>query len=277
MKKTFLLAALMLATVINAQVLNVASIQKLNTPQNSDTKVAGISPTGDYILLTSGANKGLTRFDLATGNTMTITEQEGAGYEVKISDNGNEVIYRETTYDKNHMRRNNILHMSFATRKRALVAQGQRDIKRMQFESRPTISINDRLMVLTQNDESTTLAPNGKDASYIWPSISPDGTKICYYVCGTGCYVCNIDGSNPQYIAHDCRAAKWYNNDIIIGMNDTDDGEFILSSQIVAFDLRGNSQVLTDDSMVAMYPYAIEGAVVFTTLQGETYLIHVNN
>lgn len=275
MKKTFFLVALMLAAVINAQVLNVTSVQKLNTPENNDTKVAGISPEGDYILLTSGANKGLVRFDLATGNTMTISEKEGAGYEVKISQDGNEVIYRETTYDIDHTRRNNILHLSFATRKRALVAQGQRDMRRMQFESRPAISINDRKMILNQNGQETVLAPNGTDASYIWPSISPDGSKICYYVCGAGCYVCNIDGTNPQYIAHDCRAAKWYNNNVIIGMDDKDDGEFILSSKIVAFDLKGNSQILTDNTMIAMYPYAIEGAVAFATLEGETYLIQV--
>lgn len=275
MKKTFFLVALMLAAVINAQVLNVTSVQKLNTPENNDTKVAGISPEGDYILLTSGANKGLVRFDLATGNTMTISEKEGAGYEVKISQDGNEVIYRETTYDKDHTRRNNILHLSFATRKRALVAQGQRDMRRMQFESRPAISINDRKMILNQNGQETVLTPNGTDASYIWPSISPDGSKICYYVCGAGCYVCNIDGTNPQYIAHDCRAAKWYNNNVIIGMDDKDDGEFILSSKIVAFDLKGNSQILTDNTMIAMYPYAIEGAVAFATLEGETYLIQV--
>lgn len=275
MKKTFLLAVVLLAAVINAQVLDVASMRKLDTPQNTDTKVAGISPSGDYILLTSGANKGLVRFDLATGNTMTITDKEGAGYEVKISNNGNEVIYRETTYDKDRMRRNNILHMNFATRKRALVAQGQRDMKRLAFEERPTVSIDDRHIVLTQNGQSTVLAPNGTDASYIWPSVSPDGTKICYYVCGAGCFVCNIDGTQPQYIAHDCRAAKWYNNEVIIGMDDKDDGEFILSSKIVAFDLKGNSQNLTDDSMIAMYPYAIEGAVAFATLQGETYLIQI--
>lgn len=275
MKKTFLLVALVLATVINAQILNVGSIQKLNTPKNADTKVAGISPAGDYILLTSGTNKGLVRFDLSTGATTTITEKEGAGYQVKISDNGDEILYRETTYDKDRMRRSNILHLNFATRKRALVAQSQRDMKRMQFESRPTVTIDDRQLVLTQDGQSTILSPNGKDASYIWPSISPDGSKICYYICGAGCFVCNIDGSNPQYIAHDCRAAKWYNNEIIIGMDDKDDGEFILSSKIVAFDLKGNSQNLTDDSLIAMYPYAIEGAIAFATLQGETYLIQI--
>lgn len=275
MKKTIIVAALFVAALANAQVLNVASVQKLNTPQNVDTKVAGISPAGDFILLTSGSNKGLVRYDIATGETLTLSQQEGAGYNVKVSANGKEVMYRETTYDQNQLRRNNVMRHSFETQKRALIAEGQRDLKHMRFDDRKELSIEDRQLVLTINGNSRIISPNGTNASYIWPSISPDGKKICYYVCGVGCFVANLNGTNPQFIAHDCRAAKWYNNDVIIAMADHDDGEYVTDSKIVAYDLNGNRQDLTDDSMVAMYPYAVQGAIVFATIEGETYLMQI--
>lgn len=259
-----------------AQVLDVQSLQKINTPENVETKIAGISPAGDYLLLTTVANDGLIRYDLATGKTTELSKAPGAGYNVKISKDGSEIAYRETTIDKNRLRRSNILRQDFASGKRQLIAKGQRDLTKMDTkDAELTVTILDRHIALTRGTKTTMLAPCGEDKSYIWPSISPDGQKLCFYVTTGGCYVCNIDGTNPQFIANACRAAKWYNNNVIVGMADEDDGERLTASAIVAYSLDGQKQVLTDKSMVAVYPYAVEGAVVFSTEQGETYLLKV--
>ena len=276
MKKTLLsLAVVLMSMAAVAQVLEVTGMQRLATPVTTDAKVAGIAPDGSYILLTSASNQGLTRFDLATAKATTITTAAGAGYNVRIAEGGRQIIFRETTVGKDHLRRHNMVRLNMDTRRRAVIARSLRDMSALKNDEAPLITINNCLMELTINGETRTLAPNGTDGSYIWPSISPDGTKICYYLAGNGCWVCNIDGSNPQYIAHDCRAAKWYNNDVIIAMADHDDGHFTTESAIVAYTLNGNKQVLTDNSMIAMYPYAIEGAVVFSTEAGETYIMNV--
>lgn len=128
---------------------------------------------------------------------------------------------------------------------------------------------------MTHNGLTITLAPNGMNASYIWPSVSPDGTKLCYYVAGNGCWVSNLDGSNPQYIAHACRAAQWYDNNTLVAMADEDDGNFTTASAIVAYTLDGKKQVLTNESMIAMYPYTAKNAIAFSTIEGETYLLNV--
>ena len=276
MKKLFLLAAVALPMLAAAQVLEVQSVEQINTPQNTETKIAGVSPAGDYLLLTTVANQGLMRYELATGEVKEISTAAGAGYNVKISHDGKEIAFRETTYDQNKLRRSNILRQNFASGKRQLIAKGQRDLQKMDVkEAELTVSIIDRHIALTRGTQTTLLAPCGEDKSYIWPSISPDGTKICFYVTTGGCYVSNIDGSNPQFIAFDCRAAKWYNNNIIIGMADKDDGERLIASSIMAYSLDGQKQVLTDPSIVAVYPYAVEGAVVFTSDEGKTYLMRV--
>ncbi len=277
MRKTMLfVAACLLSLAASAQVLEVVSMQKLPIPAQAEMKVAGISPDGSYLLLTSGSNQGLQRYDLASQSLTTITDAAGAGYNVQVSNNGQEVVYRESTIDRNNLRQNKVVRLNMYNQRQNVVARGQRDMKHMATSDNLTsVSIKDRLIVLKRNGLTTTLAPNGMNESYIWPSVSPDGTKICYYVCGNGCWVANIDGSNPQYIGHKVQAAKWYDNNTLVAMATEDDGHFTTASSIVVYTLDGKKQTLTNDSMIAMYPYAAENAIVFSTIEGETYLLNV--
>ena len=277
MKKTMLfVAACFLSIAASAQVLEVVSMQQLPITAQADMKVAGVSPAGDYVLFTNGSNKGLQCYNMASQTLTTITEADGAGYNVQLSQDGQEVVFRETSFDRNNLRQNKIIRMNMSNQRQNVVARGQRDMKLMATsDNLTTVIIKDRLIVLKRNGLTTTLAPNGMNESYLWPSVSPDGKKICYYVAGKGCFVANIDGSNPLFIARDCRAAKWYNNNIIVAMADEDDGHFTTASAIVAYSLNGQKQVLTSNKMIAMYPYTAENMIVFSTLKGETYTLNI--
>ena len=276
MKKIFLSLALAVSMMASAQVFEVGQLTKLNTPTDTDVKVAGVSPDGSYVLITNGSNQGLRRYDVATGKTTTISTAAGAGYNVQISNDGQELVYRETSFDKQGLRKNNIVRHDLATAKTATIAKGQRDMMAMTTTgANVSVSISDRKIVLTKNGKNIVLAPNGSNESYIWPSISPDGTKLCYYVCGNGCWVANLDGSGKQYIGHGVQAAKWYDNNTLVAMDAEDDGHFTTASAIVACTLDGKKQVLTNNSMIAMYPYAANNMIVFSTLDGETYMLNV--
>ncbi len=276
MKKIFLSLALAVSMMASAQVFEVGQLTKLATPENADAKVAGVSPDGSYILLTSGSNHGLQRFDIATGKTTVLSTASGAGYNVKVSNDGQEIVYRETSIGKDHLRKHDVVRLNMAAAKRMTVAKGQRDVKKMVLSNtQMSVTIENRLIVLNRNGKNITLAPNGSHESYIWPSISPDGKKLCYYVCGNGCWVSNIDGSNKQYIGHGVQAAKWYDNNTLVAMDSKDDGHFTTESTIVAYTLDGKKQVLTNNSMIAMYPYVAANAIVFSTLEGETYMLNV--
>ena len=276
MKKIFLSLALAISMMASAQVFEVGQLTKLNTPTDTDVKVAGVSADGSYVLITNGSNHGLRRYDVATGKTTTITTADGAGFNVQISNDGQEIVYRETKFDKQGLRKNDIVRLDMTTAKTATIAKGQRDMMAMaNTGANVSVSINDRKIVLNKNGKNIILAPNGSRESYIWPSVSPDGTKLCYYVCGNGCWVANLDGSGKQYIGRDCRAAQWYDNNTLVAMADEDDGYFTTASAIVAYTLDGKKQVLTNGSMVAMYPYAAENLIVFSTLEGKTYMLNV--
>lgn len=277
MRKTILLvAACVVSMLASAQIFQVTSVQELKGASYQDARVAGISPSGDYVLMTNGSNQGLKRYDIATGELSVITDAEGAGFNVQVSRDGKEVVFRERFTDENNLRYNNIMSANFSTNKKEMVAKKQTNNEKMVIPGSNIVLHNTEcMMYIEKNGKRIKVAPQGNEVNYIWASLSPNKTKILYYVSEMGCYVCNIDGTNSQFIGWDCRAPQWYNNEIIISMNDQDDGHFTTKSAILAYTLDGKVQVLTSPDMVAMYPFAAEGKVVFSTLQGKTYLLNV--
>ena len=277
MRKTILLVAIALVSMIaQAQILETVSMQQIATPSNVEGKVVGISPKGDYLILTDMSNTGLIRYDLATQATTVITEAEGAGWDVKISQDGNKITYRQR-HDDNQIVRHDIMQYNMTDGKAIVRAQAQRGTAQLvAADATSTVSVNEDLhLVLNHNGKNIVLTPNGTEEAYNWPSISPDGSKILYYVSGRGCFVCDINGNNVQKIANHCRAAQWYDNNTIVGMADEDDGKVLTASAIVVYTLDGKSQILVDKHMMAIYPVAAEGKIAFSTAAGEMYLMQV--
>lgn len=278
MKKTLLSLSLAIATIASAQVLNVRSVEQLSIPAG-DVKVAGVSQDGSFVLLTSSANAGLKKVVLATGETTVLSEAAGAGYNAAISEDGQTVIFRERTMAKDKTFKTKLLKKELSGKKTQTLVTPTRSIRQVALAAnlavaRPVVSIENRQLMLTIGGATVTLSPLGTDKSYIWPSVSPDARHILFYVAGTGAYVCDITGQNVRFLGHDLRAPKWYNNEVVIGMNDKDNGEVVISSEIVAVNLQGSTQVLTS-GINAMYPYAADGKIVCSGFEGETYMITV--
>lgn len=277
MRKTILLIAIALVSVIaQAQVLEIVSTRKVAAPGLQEGKVVGISPKGDYLLLTNMDNKGLVRYDLNTQATAIITEAEGAGWNVKISQDGSKITYRQR-HDNNPLIRYDIMQHSMTEGKAVVRAQAQRGTAQLvAADANSTVAINEDLhLVLNHNGKSIILTPNGTNEAYNWPSISPDGSKILYYVSGKGCFVCDINGNNVRKITNHCRAAQWYDNNTIVGMADEDDGTVLTASAIVVYTLDGKSQILVGKNTMAIYPFATEGKIAFSTAAGEMYVLNV--
>ena len=233
-----------------AQVLEVASVERLDIVGTNATVVAGISPKGDYILLTGAQLNGLAKYDLASKKVEVLSKALGAGYNPAISDSGDAVAYREDRFEKG-LRSTDVKVKNFATGESKSLAKGVRNFNAVSIEGstavtvtdgrqvktaignrrttrakQATVSIVNRQLVLSVDGKSTILTPNGTDKSYLWPTLSPDKTKVCYYVGGDGCYVCNLNGKIVARLGA-LRAAKWYDNNVVVGMHDTDDGHVI--------------------------------------------------
>lgn len=277
------------------QVLNVTSINKVNLPDKA--AVAAISPQGDYLLLTSATNQGLTKLDLTSGQTQTLSNAPSAGHNVKISPDGKTVVFRESSFNDKHLRFSSLKSVNLATGASQVLVKPTRDLQGYDASSTtvaavnkgkfskkaigtekaqnlPVLSIDKGKLMVTVNGKTRNLSPNGNDFSYLWASLSPDGTQVLYYLAAHGTYVCNLDGSNVRKVGK-MRAPVWYDNNTVVGMMDLDDGEFIYASTIVAATLDGKTQTLTGDDTIAMYPHATDGKIAFSTPAGEAYIINV--
>lgn len=299
MRKVLLALALGASLSGMAQIFNVGEMTKVNLPANTDNVVAGISPDGSYLLVTNSGNQGLAKFDLATEKSQVLSVAPGAGYDAKISQDGNTVVYRENSFTENHLRKVSLNSKNLATGEVKNLVAPTRDLQGVavagntatvvnngQFKAQalgaakataaPMLSIKNRQLMITRNGKTSVFSPNGQKFSYIWESISPDATKALYFVCGVGAFVCDLDGSNVKALGL-VRAPRWYDNNTVVGMQDKDNGEFIISSKVVAVTLDGTMQTLTSDDVVAMYPVAspATGKIAFSTPAGEAYIINV--
>ena len=276
MKKILLLVVALVSVMASAQVLEVASVEKLNIPQNADSKIVGIAPDGTYVLISSQTNKGLQRFDLVSENVTKLTDAEGAGFGVEISADSKNVTYREVTYAADHSRMATLVSQDMATAQKTTLVKSTRDMQRARSRQAvsPVVFIQNGELMITVGTMSKVLSPNGQGRSYLWPSLSPDGTKVLYHLAGNGTWVCNVDGTNAKRIGS-FRAPKWYNDNVVVGMNDLDNGHVVTSSEIVVYTLDGKNQVLTNNAIMAMYPYvSADGKkIVCSTPNGEAYLI----
>ena len=274
MKKVYLFLALAIPMMASAQLLEVSSTQLVTS--STDAKVAAFSPNGDYLLLTNTSHQGLQRFDLASKQVNTITTADGAGYNVQITQDGKQVIYREVSLDASKSRVSTIVRHDLTANKGQVVAKKQQHLAAMVADAeRPSFSIKDQQLMITENGATRVFSPNGEQYSYHWASLSPNGKKVSYYISAVGCFVCDIDGKNIQFIGHNCLAPVWYNDNIILGCDTKDNGEVVLESVIVAYSLDGKKQVLTNGEQIAVFPQAADGKIAYSTSEGEIYVMNV--
>lgn len=302
MKKVFLTVALSLSIAGFAQIIDVRSVTEIKVP----AEISGftvISPQGDYLLVTDHGKKGLHKYDLESGKLTTLTNAPGAGYDVKILDDGETIIYRETSYTRQNLKKTTLKSMNIRSGSTSVLVKATRDLEGVTLrngtvysvkEGRlsqksltpsplrqtepPVLSISNGQLMITRDGNTSTFSPNGTQVRYIWPSLSPDGTKVLYYVIGRGSYVCNLDGSNVHSLGM-LRAPKWYNDSVVIGMYDISGEYDTVESKIIAVTVDGKQrQEVTADSIIAMYPSPTRDGskIAFSTPDGKTYLIQVN-
>lgn len=299
MKKLFSVTlALAMAVLVKAQLVEPLSTQRVQLPEGVVSEQATISPDGTFAVVGEMGGGTLTRVDIATGAAKMLTAN-GLSSTVVISPDGKNVVFNAVTFTEDHLRMNSLHSVNFATggelelvapsrhlnagvaiSRTGVIAVENGRARAHSFnstaaQSLPVASINYGHLEITIDGETTTLDPQGR-GSYIWPAVSPDGTKVVYCLCGEGTFVCNIDGSDVRPIGY-LNAAKWLTNDLLVGMEDYDDDVNFTQSTIVVADLNGNRQTLTDGSHIAIYPSASANGkrIAYSTLQGELFIINL--
>ena len=278
MKKTFfMMVACAICMLTHAQILEVVSTQQLPAEKGTMWKVAGFSPKGDYILLTNNYDKGLVRYDLTAQTTSVISDGVGAGWAVKISKDGQNIVYREKKMGADKLTYSDIYKHNLASAQRTVQASAQHSMLNLVDQSATyDVTINTDLhIVLVRNGKHIVLQPNGANERYISANLSPDNKHIIYRVSGKGCFVCDVDGTHVRMIAPRCHAPQWSDNNTVVAMDYEDNGEQVTASGIVAYTLDGKSQVLVEKSQMAIFPHVANGKIAYTNTKGELFLMTV--
>ena len=298
-KKFFISVAVFSALIVDAQILKVDSIERVAIPESETTEqVVGISPKGDFLLLSSQSQEGLVRFDLSKKALTVISDAPSAGFNACISQDGSKILFQEMSVaDEGRVIKHGVKSLDVKKQKVTQLispkenfsslslsgdvvvgmSAGQKiDAKTIKGKSatvkKPVLNNDDLKIWLTVDGKTRKIAPQGDDFAYIWESLSPDMTKILY-VNEAGCFVTDLNGMILANLG-ELRAPKWIDDSTVVGMLDHDDGTVVTSSEIVVKTLSGGVQILTDSSLTGMWPQVAEGKIAFSNPKGEIYIIN---
>ena len=293
MKKIFVSAMLLCSSVLGfAQLVEIQSVDKIDLPEGVSVNQATISPDGSFVVFSQNAKGGLHKMDLAS-KEINMISANGNSFDLKIAADGT-VVFRESRTAENKLRYTSLKAVDARGVETTLVAP-TRDLNGFAVNGTNVMTVdNNKVEAKSLNGgaavqmpvasirygqlciDGKVISPNGQEgASYLWPSISPNGTKVCYYLVTKGCYVANIDGSNPVYIGQ-LRATKWLDDLTVVGMNDLDDGSVVTSSKLIAASIDGQvKQELTVDESLAMFPSTNGKRIAYSTPMGDLFIINL--
>lgn len=290
MKKTLLLLMGAWAMLASAQQVTVTS----TTPLLRGIEPAfypTLSPSGERLLYSDVDANGLKMLDLATQQVTDISNERGAGFDAKWSNDG-QVYYVTSKVDEKS-------RLVYRTGKRYDLARKASDVvleaqhgavhletgtagmamngDRHTFATSPkrgvSVYTTGSQLVVNINGKESRYTPVESYAGYLWSSVSPDGDKIAFFAAGRGIVVTNLQGKVLAELGN-YEMPCWYNNDYIVAQNATDDGYQYTSSQILLLKADGTfNYELTPKTSMTMQPTAGGGKIAYTTIDGNLTLI----
>ncbi len=295
----FFICFFVFITSINAQI-KTTRIEKLPLPEIEEWAYPIFSPDGKKVYFTNSQYNGIWEYNLSLNKLRLITTDPGSGNDFRFSDDGRYLIYRKTNYsDKTRERVQELYQVELKTLFKKKIATGNdiynptyiksqviyssgNDTKNLQKANlenvTKVIGIENGKIVLIHNGVRKVLDPLG-NGNYIWPSLSPDKSKLVAYEADRGAFICDLDGNVLYRLSGRIDAPVWSRDGkYIVYMDDKDDGHFILSSEIMAIKFDGSEryQLTSTPNVIEMYPSTSpkENKIVCSSLSGEIFIIH---
>ncbi len=256
MRKLLLLLVLGAQTIF-AQNIQVTAVSPINIGESGGMYHPVFSPTGEYLLFTSENYEGLKMLSFTDGQVKTLTTEKGAGYGVKISKDGKTIAYRKNELINQRLFSSVKLYSLSEGKQQQLVAPTREPLA-VGFSGNKPLLVKNRQLVKSQ-----------LSAVEIVPIVTIEDRKMVF--------VCDLNGNNVAALGK-LNAPQWLNNQWLVGMNDIDNGEILLSSSLVAASIDGKVyQTLTTPDLIAMYPAVSPDGkqIVFNTERGDLYLLNV--
>lgn len=298
--RVFCVAVLLAAGVAYAAgQIRITAVQTVPLPSGEHWMAPGWSPDGNSFVVTSTNYRGLWRFDLGTGNFVEITKDAGAGFGWSLSPDGAAIAYRRTIEGtRPGERTQEIIRVELATGSPASLAiapsvdipvfsgnalvvntarAGFRSLGKAESVGRTTVvlGIEDTKIVLLKDGQKVVVDPFG-DGSYIWPSLSPDGSRLLAYDMARGAFICDLQGNILARLGR-LDAPTWTRDGSwIVSMKETNDGHVITGSDLFATRPDGTTRVqLTNTPSIELAPSCspIDNRILCATADGTVLVL----
>jgi len=298
MRATFCILLLCGSAAVASGQIRITATRQLDLPAGQQWLAPRFAPDGLSIFVTTNGYTGIYRYITATGELQTVTDEPGAGFGFALSKDGNRLAYRRTTYGRTAFNRTQEIvdvdlrghtHVQEAAgdnlstpvflREKILYSRGVETANIPEADgteqSPVLLGIEETKIALIVNGRKVLLDPFG-DGSYIWPSLSPDGSKLVAYEMARGTFVCDLAGKLQARLGrHDAPVwtgdGRW-----IIGVEEKDDGHRMLGADLFALAVDGSQTIrLTDSPAIELNPSCSPSGntIVCNTADGKILLL----
>jgi Tol biopolymer transport system component len=309
MKKVFVFLLVLFTTNLIFSQIKVVNIEKVNLPEKVYPYQAKFSPDGKYLYFSNNSYSGIWRYNIAEKTTQEITNDNFSGFGFDINQAGDKIAYRRTINNGTLNRRQEIVEKNLVDNSTTILQLAQNlstpiyynekiinsknadDISNIKTDNEAKVlgdeakvladevkilGIENTKIAIIKNGKKEILDPLGK-GSYIWPSLSPDGKTIVAVDMTQGAFLCTIDGKVTQILGRGNAPSFTHDGKWIVYMLDKDDGHRIISSDIYAVSVDGQTTIqLTNDANINLNPVCSvnENKVVFSTSDGNLFILN---
>lgn len=232
------------------------------SPDGSKIAVSGDNYTGIWVVNPNGSD------------FQQVTDEHGAGYKMVWSKDSKQILAAPTEMTKQG-RLTEVKIYNIADGKSQTIVE-----KTRQFQGTPlwnsdnSVQYSDKAGIKSVRGVKTNTSlyakmvsnPTNVAASEVAlsqfagklvmnPSLSLDNSKICFQVYGEGAWVCNADGSNLKSLGKGVRPAWLPDNQTVILVRTTDNGQEVTTSDLYAVNTEnGKATILTEG--LSLRPFA---------------------
>jgi hypothetical protein len=275
-----------------AQEVEVTSLSRLLEGVEGPAYYPVLNSAGDRLLF-STENGALKLYDFTDNVTTTVTRDFVAGNDACFGGDGkvyfvtqqsgeNHLVYRTgQCYDAASRAVTRLTESHHGTVKAVATTRGGM-VKALGKADRDMTSSGsgawtegNRVHVIVDGKERV-FSPVDSWAGYLWASLSPDGQRVAFFAAGKGIVVIDLRGQVVAMLGN-YEMPCWYDNDYLVAQHATDDGHQFTSSQIMLLKADGTWQAqLNSPESMAMHPTCGGGKIVYTTIDGLLYEMHIN-
>ncbi len=293
MKSTLFTLLFCSTLAVAAQQVNINGPRRLLPDLEMPAGFPVLAADGSRLLFSDSDANGLSLYDYATGAVTTVTTAAGAGFDASFAADGRVYYVGQQRGEHNLVYRSGhafdpatgasaevmppqhgAVHLVRAMAGAAFSAG--RQAMAMPATAGVSVYTEGSTVVIGRAGREQAHSPVPSHAGYLWPSLSPDGTRVAFFAAERGICVIDLDGHLLAQLGN-YEFPSWLNDHYLVAQHATDDGHQFTSSQIMLLKADGSwSRELTSPSSMTMQPTAANGKLVYTTIDGRLYEMQIN-